>query len=259
MSIRPTPSFDQVVKGDINIKQLSKKKYKITFNKIGNFLRYQVWSDSSKKLNDDRSVYYQNAKQWIIDFNSLNASLKASNKFLFTPTTVMEIGNKKYLFVIDEAKLNNDDRVVFKVSTEEIKLSGKKMLKLPCGHHDGVRFDIDSNGVWWCPLNDSTALEVAQNLSGISAGLFKPYWTMLDQTRGLNVLSLSGVAMVVGYGSDLQYAFASCGGGSAGFSIAVFNVDSLQDTNYSSDPNIKLSLYDIIVNNNMLNFFTNGT
>lgn len=142
------PEFDQVVKGNVDIKQLSKKKYKITFSKIGKFLLYQVWSDSSKKLNENRSVYYRKAKKWVQDFKSLNASLKASNKPLFTPTTVMEIGNNKYVFVIHKAKLNGKGRVVFKVSTEEIKLSSgtsKKMLKLPRGHHDGVRFDIDSD------------------------------------------------------------------------------------------------------------------
>jgi hypothetical protein len=139
--------FDQVVKGNINVKQLSKKKYKITFSEIDNFLVYQVWSDVYKKLNKNRKVYYQKAKKWVQNFNKLNTTLKTSDKHLFNPTTVMEIGLKKYLFVIYKAKLNGKGQVVFKVSTEEIKLSSgtfKKMLKLPRGHHDGVRFDIDS-------------------------------------------------------------------------------------------------------------------
>jgi hypothetical protein len=139
------PDFDQVVEGNVDIKQLSKKKYKITFNKIGKFLKYQTWSDSSKTLNENRSVYYQKAKLWVQDFNKLNASLKASDKPLFKPTTVMEIGNNKYLFVLDKAKLNRKGQVIFKVSTKEINSSDKKMLKLPRGHHDGVRFDIDEN------------------------------------------------------------------------------------------------------------------
>jgi hypothetical protein len=146
----PSRDFDQVVKGDINIKQLSKKKYKITFSKIGKFLIYQTWSDSSKPLNDDRSVYYQKAKLWINNFNYLNESLKASNKPLFTPTTVMEIGNNKYIFVLNKAKLTRKGHVVFKVSTKEIRSSDKKLLKLPHGHHDGVRFDIDE-WVWVVP------------------------------------------------------------------------------------------------------------
>ena len=139
--------FDQVVEGSVDIKQLSKKKYKITFSEISKFLLYQVWSDSSQPLNDNRTVYYQKAKKWVQLFNSLNESLKASNKLLFNPTTVMEVGNKKYLFVLDKAKLNGKGHVVFKVSTEGIKLSEKKMLKLPCGHHDGARFDIDATPI----------------------------------------------------------------------------------------------------------------
>jgi hypothetical protein len=95
-------------------------------------------------LNENRKVFYQNAKQWIQSFNNLNASLKASSEPLFTPTVVMKIGNNNYLFVIHKAKFDGKGRVVFKVSINEIKLSEKKMLKLPCGHHDGARFDIDS-------------------------------------------------------------------------------------------------------------------
>ncbi len=58
----------------------------------------------------------------------------------------MKIGNHKYVFVIHKANINCKGHIFFKVSTEEIKLSSgnsKKILKLPCGHHDGVRFDID--------------------------------------------------------------------------------------------------------------------
>ena len=139
----PLPDFDQVVQGNVDIKQLSGKKYKITFSKIRKFLLYQTWSDSSQQLNEDRKVFYQNAKLWIKNFNLRNDSLKASDKPLFTPTVVMEIGSNKYLFVINQAKLNGKGCVVFKVSTKEIKSSDKKILKLPHGHHDGVRFDID--------------------------------------------------------------------------------------------------------------------
>lgn len=139
--------FDQIVKGNVIIKRLSEKKYKITFSKISKFIKYQVWSDSSKTLNENRKVYYESARLWITKFNYLNASLsKDSNKPpLFKPTTIMEIGNDYYSFVIYEAKIIKD-RVFFKVSTEEINLSNcasKKMLKLPCGRHSGVRFDID--------------------------------------------------------------------------------------------------------------------
>jgi len=78
----------------------------------------------------------------------------------------MEIGNKKYLFVIHEAKLNGKCHVVFKVSTKEIKLSEKKMLKLPCGHHDGVRFDIDDG--------DSVSLIIGLEFNGNPTVVTKP-------------------------------------------------------------------------------------
>lgn len=115
-----------------------------TKSKISKFLKYQTWSDTYKTLNDSRSVYYQKAKQWVNDFNSLNAYLKKTlDKPLFTPTTVMEIGKKKYIFVINEAKINRKGRVVFKVSTEEIKLSGGASKKIPQCMFCNVRFDID--------------------------------------------------------------------------------------------------------------------
>lgn len=139
-----TPKFDQVVQGNVDIKQLSGKKYKITFSEIRKFLLYQVWSNSSQQLNENRKVFYQNVKLWIENYNLLNDSLKAFNKPLFTPTTVMEIGNKKYIFVLNKVKINSNGHVVFKVSTKEIKSSDKKILNFPRGHHDGVRFDIDA-------------------------------------------------------------------------------------------------------------------
>ena len=163
------PSFDQVVKGNVDIKKSSKNNYQIKISEISKFLLYQVWSSSSKTLNEERSVYYQKANKWITNFNSLNTSLKASDKPLFTPTTVMEIGLKKYLFVIHKAKLNGKGHVVFKVSTKEIKLSDKKMLKLPCGHHDGVRFDIDDNA-GGC---DNNVFPIPQDTST----LFNNTWT----------------------------------------------------------------------------------
>lgn len=140
-----SPNFDQVVQGNVDIKQLSRKKYKITFSEIRKFLLYQVWSNSSQQLNENRKAFYQNVKAWIKNFNLLNDSLKAFNKPLFTPTTVMEIGNKKYIFVLNKVKINSNGHVVFKVSTKEIKSSDKKILNFPRGHHDGVRFDIDAS------------------------------------------------------------------------------------------------------------------
>ena len=139
--------FDQVVEGNIDIKQLSKNKYKITFSKISKFLLYQVWSDSSNSLNENRKAYYLKAKNWVQDFIGFNEILFKFKNPLLNPTTVMEFGNNKYVFVLNQAKLNGKGHIVFKVSTKEIKLHSnisKKILRLPEGYFKNARFDIDS-------------------------------------------------------------------------------------------------------------------
>jgi len=140
------PSFDQIVKGNVCIKKLSKDKYKITFSKIGKFLLYQVWDKDSKNLNSNRSVFYVSAKEWVNTFKKGNKYLEIG-KPLFTPTTVMETEDDGvYAFVIHKADLNSHDQVVFTVSTKEISLqnnTSKKLIQLPLGKCNNVRFDID--------------------------------------------------------------------------------------------------------------------
>ena len=132
------PEFDQIVKGNVSIKKLSKYRYRITFSKIGKFLMYQVWDkDDVNKMNAKRQVRYVSAKEWVKRFN---------DKPLFTPTTIMETENRNYAFVIHNASLNSCDKVVFTVSTKEISLqnnTSKKLVQLPEGKCNHVRFDID--------------------------------------------------------------------------------------------------------------------
>jgi hypothetical protein len=147
---QPSISFDQIVKGDVSIKKLSKHKYKITFSKIGKFLVYQVWDkDNLKKINDNRAVFYLTAKEWINDFMKQNETLKKNNKPLFTPTTIMEtVDEVAYAIVIHKAYFDRHDRVVFTVSTKEIQLANncsKDLIRIPCGKFKNMRFDIDSN------------------------------------------------------------------------------------------------------------------
>ena len=60
------PYFDQIVKGNVSIKKLSKQRYRITFSKIGKFLMYQVWDkDDVNKMNAKRQVGYVSAKEWV--------------------------------------------------------------------------------------------------------------------------------------------------------------------------------------------------
>ena len=142
------PSFDQIVKGNVSIKKLSKQRYRITFSKIGKFLMYQVWDkDDVNKMNAKREVGYVSAKEWVTFFNTFNTILKQNDKPLFTPTTIMETENSNYAFVIHNASLNSCGKVVFTVSTKEISLqnnTSKKLVQLPLGKCNNVRFDIDA-------------------------------------------------------------------------------------------------------------------
>ena len=151
------PAFDQIVKGNVSIKKLSKYRYRITFSKIGKFLVYQVWDkDNVSKQNDKRIVHYVSAKNWIKIFKEEN------DEPLFTPTTIMEmVDDRKFAFVLDKAYVNSSSQVVFTVSTKEIKvennnISSKKLIKIPCGKFNNVRFDIDApqNG-WGIVFNKS--------------------------------------------------------------------------------------------------------
>jgi hypothetical protein len=142
------PSFDQIVKGNVNIKKLSKYRYRITFSKIGKFLLYQVWDKDDVKMNAKRQVGYVSAKEWVTLFKKINNNiLKENKKPLFTPTAIMETENRVYAFVIHTVDLNSCDKVVFTVSTEEISLqnnTSKKLVQLPLGKCNHVRFDIDA-------------------------------------------------------------------------------------------------------------------
>jgi len=151
---------DQVVKGNVNIKKLSKHKYRITFSKIDDFLVYQTWDKDNRVKtggnlnNSSRSVTYVSAKHWVEIFDYKNNYLKEINKPLFTPTTIIKIKNQNqnYPIVIHKAYMNTSGHVVFTASTKEIKLenntsSSKKLIKIkiPCGKFNNVRFDIDAD------------------------------------------------------------------------------------------------------------------
>lgn len=141
--------FDQIVKGSVRIKKLSKYRYRITFSKIGEFLQYQVWDkDNTNNINYKRSIYYLQANHWVYLFKKNNEDLEKNNKPLFTPTTIMETeDNHKFAFVIHRAYGNSNGQVVFTVSTKEISLGNnslKNLIRLPVGKCNNVRFDIDA-------------------------------------------------------------------------------------------------------------------
>ena len=145
-------SFDQIVKGNISIKKLSSHRYRITFSKIGKFLMYQVWDKDSVNLNKKRKVGYVSAKTWVTAVKKYNKEVEDSDsdKPLYAPTTIMETEDDDiYAFVIHNACINSHGQVVFTVSTKEISPqnnTSKKLVQLPCGKCNNVRFDIDYLG-----------------------------------------------------------------------------------------------------------------
>ena len=97
--------------------------------------------------NGDRSVFLLCAKDWVEQFKIVNSN-NSNNSIRFTPTTVIEIDNKKYVTVIMNAEFKNK-KVIFHMSTDDVKFNSKKMEKmnkLPKGEFFNVRFDIDDSG-----------------------------------------------------------------------------------------------------------------
>jgi hypothetical protein len=67
--VPPVREYDQILSGDVKIKKVKSDDYthKITFSKnnISKVLMYQVWSDTSVELNNDRRVREINATTWV--------------------------------------------------------------------------------------------------------------------------------------------------------------------------------------------------
>ena len=65
----PVREYDQILSGDVKIKKVSNDEYthKITFSKknVSKVLMYQVWSDTSVELNNDRIVKEVKATTWV--------------------------------------------------------------------------------------------------------------------------------------------------------------------------------------------------
>jgi hypothetical protein len=144
--------FDHLVKGDVIIKKLKNKhQYKITFSKVygDRFFFYQVFNkDNTDNVNDQRFAAYIPIKYIDKLYKNLNTFNTIFNKPLFTPTTIMELENfHKHAFVINKVYFNSHKRLVFMVSTKEIKLQNnslKKLTQIPSGKFKHVRFDVDA-------------------------------------------------------------------------------------------------------------------
>ena len=152
--------YDTVMTGDVNINKIKtvyESTHKITFNKINKILIYQVHENKNEIISlthipehpdnkdtnnhpqntSEVSEYIQNNPEKVANatFNlneNRNIKLLGIDDFIlyfnntsnFKPTTIMEIGFKKYPFVINKVKKINN-KMVFYISTKEIKLLGK--------------------------------------------------------------------------------------------------------------------------------------
>ena len=111
---------------------------------------YQVFNkDNTDSVNDQRFAAYITIKQIDELYKNINNFNTILNKPLFTPTTIMELENfHKHAFVIRNVYFNSHKRLVFMVSTKEIKLqnnTSKKLTQIPSGKFKHVRFDVDAS------------------------------------------------------------------------------------------------------------------
>ena len=156
--------FDFVVKAKkVIIKEKGNHKYQVNLAGIGNFLKYQTWSSTNvNNQNSHRSVSLVSAKKWVRN------NFPSSNNF--TPTTIMEVGNTKYIFVIENATYNNDKKynTNFLVSIKPIikNCVSKPLVKLPINKilHN-VRFDIDAATTAVVALPDNSGVSNNTNYS----------------------------------------------------------------------------------------------
>ena len=90
--------YDHLLRGNIKI-----KNNKVKFLNFTDLLTYQSWSDAFNKFNSKRTVNFLTVKSWVdIKFKKYN---KGNPSVPYCPTTVMQIGYKKYVFVIHKQKI----------------------------------------------------------------------------------------------------------------------------------------------------------
>lgn len=123
--------YDSTLNANISI---CKKKdyYEIIFSHTGDITVYQVWSEESPLLNNQRIILTYNAEEWVTTFEIIER------------TCLMETTKCKYAFVIKNIELRNG-KMIWKVSTKEIIDKSKNVSKkLPTGNLKKVRIDVDA-------------------------------------------------------------------------------------------------------------------
>ena len=204
--------FDFVVKAEkVVIKEKGDNNYKVKLAGLSDFLKYQVWSNTNaNNINGDRSVFLLRAKDWVEQFNIVNSNSDVSKSF--TPTTVIEIDNEKYVTIITNAEFKNK-KVIFHMSTYDVKFNSKKMKKmnkLPKGEFYNVRFDIDDSGLNQACYNQCIANpEMVYIDEGIEGGVVDACTGICASSCVSNMLSTPGAAATAAYYSFNVGAFCS--------------------------------------------------
>lgn len=131
---------------NINICKLSNFEYEIIFLKAGDITLYQVWNEKSPFINGKREIITLNIQTWVneFDFNE--------------KTTLMEIGDCKYVFVIKKIELK-DRKMRWVVGVKEIVNKSKTVSKkIPIGKFNNVNFNVD-----WSPPVGSDQSQILKN------------------------------------------------------------------------------------------------
>ena len=197
---------DFVVKAEkVVIKEKGDNNYKVKLAGLSDFLKYQVWSSTNaNNINGDRSVFLLRAKDWVEQFKIVNSNSDVSKSF--TPTTVIEIDNEKYVTVITNAEFKNK-KVIFHMSTDDVKFNSKKMKKmnkLPKGEFLNVRFDIDESGFNQYCYNQCIASPTAAVVLGGNTAVILDHCTKWSSGKSSCVLSLQD-----NYSADQAQAIAN--------------------------------------------------
>lgn len=122
--------FDSVF--NANVSKKGDGEYEIRFLDVGDITVYQVWNETDPTINGKRVIITTNVENWVNEFNFDDR------------TTLMEIGNCKYAFVIKDIELK-DRKMRWVVSEREIVNRSKTVSeRIPVGKFCDVRFDVDS-------------------------------------------------------------------------------------------------------------------
>lgn len=123
------PRFDKFFSADIDINCICPDKYHIIFCKMDQLTVYQVWGSEGGK----RIIFDIDPEEWV----------KFFNKNIIKPTATVNLDDKKYAFVLEEASYSSR-KMCWIVSTKLIKNESTTFSNgLKTGKFSKAQFDVD--------------------------------------------------------------------------------------------------------------------